>query len=288
MAGGIDHLVVVAQDLDALADLYRRMGFQVGARNRHEWGTLNNIVQFDGAFLELLTTESGFQAPPPASPLSSFAGTIVDYLSKREGVAMMVLEAVDAKADHASFNAAGIGLPETFWFGREGKRPDGSPVEVSFSLAFARSPAIQDAGFFVCQQHAPDMFWNPSFQVHENGVTGINRLVFAAGNPTEHANFFQKYTGVAPESGDGSVVFGTARGEIELTTRQELASRWGDASLPAALDTARFAAVVFAAPDVSRVADHLSQGGIAFDRTGDRVVVPASAAKGATLVFEPA
>ncbi|MFT5510038.1 MAG: hypothetical protein ACI89J_003129, partial [Hyphomicrobiaceae bacterium] len=61
MAGGLDHLVIVARDLDGQAALYKRLGFQVGARNRHDWGTLNNIVQFDGCFLELLTTEDGFQ-----------------------------------------------------------------------------------------------------------------------------------------------------------------------------------------------------------------------------------
>ena len=124
MAGGLDHLVVVAHDLDRQADLYRRLGFQVGAQNRHDWGTLNHIVQFDGCFLELLSPEAGFQRPAPGAPLGQFVNTIADYLDAREGLAMMVLEGHDTAGDHAAFNAAGIGFPDTFYFARQGRRPE--------------------------------------------------------------------------------------------------------------------------------------------------------------------
>ena len=43
------------RDLDAAAALYRRLGFTVGARNGHAWGTHNHIVQLPGFFVELLT-----------------------------------------------------------------------------------------------------------------------------------------------------------------------------------------------------------------------------------------
>ncbi|WP_146038764.1 VOC family protein, partial [Paracoccus sp. SY] len=42
----IDHVVVAVRDLDGAADLYARLGFQVGPRNRHPWGTENRIIQF--------------------------------------------------------------------------------------------------------------------------------------------------------------------------------------------------------------------------------------------------
>ena len=35
----LDHLVLAVRDLDAAAAFYRALGFQVGARNRHPWGT---------------------------------------------------------------------------------------------------------------------------------------------------------------------------------------------------------------------------------------------------------
>ena len=65
MPRAIDHLVIAAHDLPEQAALYRRLGFQVGARNRHPWGTENHIVQFDGAFLELIGLGDAFAAPHP-------------------------------------------------------------------------------------------------------------------------------------------------------------------------------------------------------------------------------
>ena len=55
MPRGLDHIVHAVHDLDAAAALYRRLGFTVGACNRHLWGTHNYVVQFPGFFIELLT-----------------------------------------------------------------------------------------------------------------------------------------------------------------------------------------------------------------------------------------
>ena len=46
--------VHAVRDLDAAAELYRRLGFTVGTRNRHAWGTHNRLVQLPGFFVELL------------------------------------------------------------------------------------------------------------------------------------------------------------------------------------------------------------------------------------------
>jgi len=286
MAGGLDHLVIVAQDLDALADFYRRLGFQVGARNRHDWGTLNNIVQFDGCFLELLTTEAGFQRPAADAPLASFANVIDDYMSQREGLAMMVLEGFDATADHKAFQAAGIGVDAPFGFARQGKTPDGAPVEVAFSLAFARSADIRDAGFFVCQQHAPELFWNPAFQVHENGATGVKRVVFVAGEPKAHHAFFERYTGVAGEDlADGGVGFALPRSRVEVLTPEAAGAAFGADALPAGLDGPQFAAVEFVAGSTREVAALLARNGVRFTEQEGRPVVAARDAFGLTIGF---
>ena len=149
MPRAVDHLVVAAHDLDAQAALYRRLGFQVGARNRHSWGTENHVVQFDGAFLELIGLGDEFAAPHPGEAVYPFAGFLARYLGRREGLAMMVMRSADAEADRRGFEAAGIGGFARFDFARKGRRPDGREVEVAFSLAFAASPALPETGFFV-------------------------------------------------------------------------------------------------------------------------------------------
>ena len=55
MARGLDHIVHAVRDLDVAAALYERLGFVVGTRNRHPWGTHNRIIQLPGFFIELLT-----------------------------------------------------------------------------------------------------------------------------------------------------------------------------------------------------------------------------------------
>src|SRR5260370_5116121 len=55
MPRGLDHVIHAVRDLETAAELYRRLGFTVGARNRHAWGTHNHLVQLPGFFIELLT-----------------------------------------------------------------------------------------------------------------------------------------------------------------------------------------------------------------------------------------
>src|SRR5690606_27985183 len=112
---------------------------------------------------------------------------------RREGLAMLVLDSDDAKADAARFAAAGIGAFEPFFFERKGRRPDGSETHVAFTLAFAN--AAPDAAFFVCQQHFPENFWNPSFQRHENGATNITAISLALPDPAGHRAFLAAFTG---------------------------------------------------------------------------------------------
>src|SRR3954468_4008380 len=109
MPRALDHLVIAFRDLEAAAGRYRALGFQVGPRNRHPWGTENHIVQFDGVFLELIGLGAGFAAPAPGDPVAPFAGFIAEYLERREGIAMMVLRSDDAEADRRAFAQGGLG-----------------------------------------------------------------------------------------------------------------------------------------------------------------------------------
>ncbi|WP_026349796.1 VOC family protein [Bordetella sp. FB-8] len=50
------------RDLDAAQALYQGMGFQVGARNRHRWGTEIRLLQFGSSFIELIAVGSDARA----------------------------------------------------------------------------------------------------------------------------------------------------------------------------------------------------------------------------------
>jgi catechol 2,3-dioxygenase-like lactoylglutathione lyase family enzyme len=85
MTRRIDHLVVAVHDLDQAGSFYQRLGFQVGARNRHPWGTENRIVQLPSSFIELITVGEGAAIAPHRASAFSFGAFVQDYLRGREG-----------------------------------------------------------------------------------------------------------------------------------------------------------------------------------------------------------
>jgi catechol 2,3-dioxygenase-like lactoylglutathione lyase family enzyme len=287
MTRGIDHLVVAVRDLDAGGRFYEQLGFQVGARNRHPWGTENRLIQFPGSFLELITIGEGAAIQEREQQRYSFGAFVRDYLARREGLAMLVLDSTDGKGDASAFAAQGIGNFEPFFFERSGRRPDGGETKVAFTLAFAEDPHAPHAAFFVCQQHFPENFWNERFQRHPNKAGGIAAVAMASPDPPAHADFLAKFTGASPTRPDGDdLSFPLARGRIDVVTPDDAAEIYG--SVEAELDTAAFVAFSVRVDDVRAQTASLDAGGIPYQMIGSRAVVPASAAFGVTIAFEPA
>ena len=106
---GLDHLVIGVRDLDAAGAFYEELGFKVGARNRHPWGTENRIVQFATSFIELISLGQSAAVAPHGEGIFSFGAFVSDYLATREGLALLALATADANAVSAAFARAGIG-----------------------------------------------------------------------------------------------------------------------------------------------------------------------------------
>jgi Glyoxalase-like domain len=290
LARGLDHAVHAVSDIDAAAAFYARAGFTVGARNRHApaWGTQNHIVQLPGFFVELLAMADTSGILPHAERYFSFGAFNRDFLARGEGLSMLVLEGQDSAAEAEAFRSAGIGDFELFNFGREGKRPDGTPVKVAFSLAFARNPQAPDIGYFACKQLYPENFWNPAFQQHPNGALGIAGVVLVADRPQEHRDFLAAFTGerdVAETAAGISVK--TPRGEVHVMTPVSFARDFGTTP-PAITRGARLAALRFAMRDMPAARAVLQAGKVDFAEQSQRLVVGPDIAMSATLVFEDA
>jgi hypothetical protein len=283
MPRGLDHIIHAVRDLDAAAALYRRLGFTVGARNRHPWGTHNHIVQLPGFFVELLTVAEPEKLGSDGFSMlfGSFNRT---FLAAREGLSYLILESRDAAADAVKFRAAGIAASDALHFEREGTRPDGATVKVGFSLAFARD-ALAEIGFATCQQHFPENFWSPALQKHSNGVIGIAGTAIVAENPSDHHIFLSAFTGerelVATSSG---ITAHTPRGDVTIMDPAAFHAHFGIAA-PASPDKARLAALRFAVPDRQALARTLGANGVSFDLHMDQVIVGPETAMGAVLVF---
>lgn len=286
LARGLDHTVHAVCDLDAASDLYRRLGFTVGARNRHPWGTHNRIVQFPGSFIELLTfAEPDRLGTDGLSTL--FAAYTRDFIERGEGLSLQILESRDAAVDARAFRAAGIAGSEAMHFEREGKGPDGATMKVGFSLAFAEDRLAPDIHFAVCQQHYPENFWNPAFQKHANSVTGIAGVVLVAERPERHRGFLQAFVGASAVRTEGGFAIATPRGAIEILAPAAFTGRYG-VRAPDVAGGARLAALRFTAADAALMQGAPDQAGLAGLYAGNATVVGPDDAMGAVLVFEPA
>jgi hypothetical protein len=285
MSRGLDHIVHAVHDLDGAAALYERLGFTVGARNQHAWGTHNRIIQLPGFFIELLTV-----AEPEKLSDEGFAKHFgrhnQSFLQRQEGLSILMLESRDAAADAESFRAAGIAASPVMHFERQGRRPDGSSVKVGFSLAFARDKDAADIAFAVCQQHHPENFWNPAFQNHANTAAGIAGVVLVAENPTDHHIFLSAFAGERELNATSSgIVLRTPRGEIQIMDPTAYRSHFG-VDPPALLGGARLAAMRFAVRDFSAALNLMKAASVPGSVRMGRLIVGPQTAMGAALVFE--
>lgn len=286
MARGLDHIAHAVRDLDAAADFYERAGFKVGARNKHPWGTHNRVVQLNGFYIEILTVAEHEKIVPHAARSFSFGAFHRDFLERRQGLAMILLSSADARADAQAFNESGIGDFEVFDFAREGARPDGSLVKLAFSLVFARDPSSPGVGFAACQHHFPENFWNPEFQQHANGASGVLGAVLVAENPADHHIFLKAFTGVSDlHASSIGVTAHTPRGDVEIVEAVAFRDQFGVAPRLGG-EGASLQGLRLSVPDIDVAERALENGGVAFHRHMGRLVVPPDTAFGATLIFE--
>lgn len=273
----MDHIVIAVRNLEETGDFYRRLGFQVGTRNQHPWGTENRLIQFGSSFIELVTVGANTKLIPPHDRRRfSFGAFIRDYLQQREGLAMLVLSSNHAQRDAAAFAECGIGDFEPFSFERNGVRPDGATTRVAFSLAFAHDSHAPDAGFFVCQQHLPENFWDPRFQRHANHAGNITAVAFTTEAPERHITFLTAFTGEEKQnhpSGEYRFALNGSRIELlhDVQARQPLLTSF-----------------TIQVNDLQAMASRLAAEKIPFTDSENMLVIAKSSAFGADMRFEDA
>jgi hypothetical protein len=286
MTHGLDHIVHAVRDLDAAAEFYGRAGFTVGVRNRHPWGTHNRIVQLKNCYIEILEVAEPEKIVPHGANSFSFGAFNRDFLASRQGFSMLILNSSNAADDARAFEASGIGNFKVFDFSREGKKPDGTPVKLAFSLAFAADPASPNVRFAVCRHHFPENFWDPAFQTHANGAKAIRGAVMIADNPTDHHIFLKAFTGVSDlHSSSIGIKARSENGDIEIMEQVAFRDQFG-VSPAVEGEGMTLNALRLEVADIAQTEALHRQNGIASERHVGRLVVPPEVACGAALIFE--
>lgn len=283
---GLDHVVIAAHDLDALGALYAHLGFQVGDTNRHPWGTENKIIQLSGQFIELISISSDFSASDLANNAKPFAGFLARFLSRRQGAAMLARSTDDARALHADWQAAGLGLPGMLDFERAAVGAAGASVRVAFSLTFGDLQDDGEAvGIFACQHHEPQNFWFADRQKHTNCARVISKTVFVSQSPDELGAKLARLHGVtAVEQADGNVSW---IAPLCDTTLEVISPAVADERYGAQVETSGIIALHIATDGLERIEACLAAGAIPHEcRHDGSIVLSPETAMGTALVFE--
>lgn len=278
---GIDHIFLLANDLDASAEQYGRLGFTLSPRGLHspELGTANYTVIFQDNYLELL----GIAAPTPANQHQR------DILTEDgEGLRAIACRIKDAGQARDALAGLGIATTPVNRFSRPVALPDGSGGTAAFAATHFAAGETPTGFMFMCQHKTPDMVWRPELQSHPNGARALAGIVALANDTGALAARFARLFAagkVSPITGGHAVDTGRDSARILCLTPAEAAARYNDEAV-ADTPARGFAAMQIAVTDPAATATLLRQAGLSpRDGPGSSVWVGPGDAAGSIIEF---
>jgi hypothetical protein len=191
MLVGIDHLVIVVNDLESAAHDYQQLGFTVVPGGRHPVGSHNVLIPFgDGSYLEIIAFYREATDHRWWDPLET-GERLVDYCLRTD----------DLRGDTQKFREAGIEINDPVPWSRT--RPDGYELKWLLSLARGRHRGV--APFLIEDVTPRDERVPQNFQ-HKNGASGLKKLTIAVTDTAPIARSYQNVLGRAAEPTEDSAL----------------------------------------------------------------------------------
>jgi len=180
MLQGIDHLVIVVQDLDQAARDYEQLGFTVIPGGKHPVGSHNALISFaDGSYLEIIAFYREAKDHRWWSPLQQ-GERLVDYCMQTD----------DLPGDTRKLREAGVAINDPVPWSRT--RPDGYELKWILSLATGSHRGVAP---FLIQDVTPRHERIPRTFKHKNGAAGIRTMTVAAGELSAIERWYEAVLG---------------------------------------------------------------------------------------------
>lgn len=275
---GIDHAVVMVQDLDKSAENYRQLGFTLSPRGTHSthMGTGNYTIMFDPDYMELLGVLVPTEHNAPARAFVERHG---------EGIERIAFTAVDSAAGAEEIRARGLAPIGPTDFERPVTLPDGTVSAAKFrTFMWPTAEAPGGVRIFACQHKTREMVWIPELMTHANAAKRISQVLIATPEPAKEAAHLARLIDREPRvDADGTVTVtsGGDRADFVYLTLDQLGKRYSGVAL-AGLSERGGAALVLVSGDLAATEKALGSAGI---RSGAAVVVPPAKANGTLLAF---
>lgn len=271
----LDHVVINVRDrIDEGAETFRRLGFTLTPRGYHTLGSMNHLAIFGTDYLELIAAPPGDTRRP-------------EILGSPEGLNGLVFGTEDSAGVHAALTAQGVPALEPRQFSRPVELSDG-PRDATFrTVRLPEDGTVPDGRLYFCHHLTRELVWRDEWRQHPNRVVAVAGAVIMAHDPSRWGSLFARMFGadaVRPVPGGCALTVGL--GAFEVVTPETLLSRFGEAAPVQDGRTDMMAALSFRTRDLEATAASLDAGGIVgVERHGNRIIVPALAAFGATLEF---
>jgi hypothetical protein len=270
----LDHVVVNVRDqLDAAAERYRRLGFTLTPRGYHTLGSMNHLAIFGTEYLELIAAPAGETRRP-------------EIVNGPMGLNGLVFGSEDAVATHSAMTEAGVRVEPWEEFSRPVELADG-PQDAVFRTVRLTPGTVPAGRLYFCQHFTRGLVWRDEWRHHPNGVVGVAAAVIAAADPDDLGGLFRRmFGGEAVRTVPGGVSLTVGLSRFDVLSPEGVAALFGDAAPDGGGRATYMAGLLLRTRSLAAVEAALAAGEVAGTRQdGGRIVVPASAAFGAVLVF---
>lgn len=279
---GLDHALVLVDDLDHARDSFAAMGFTVSPRGLHEAkrGTANHTIMFRDDYVELLGV---------LQPTLLNAERRASIAASGYGLHGLAFRITDADAVPDLLAARGVETHTRSDFSRPVPLAGGGEALASF-----RTHQMQRAQFpigmaFLCEHLTPELLWQPALLSHPNTATRIAETLAISPDPGRDAALFARNLGYeVQDDGAEAVAFpASGRAGIRLMTRPDFEACFPPEVFghPAEAIHAGLRVLVAHMDQLRRILDANS---VAWHEVPDGIAVPPAYAAGMIMVFSPA
>jgi len=273
---GVDHAVVMAEDLDKAAQGWRSLGFTVSPRGTHSahMGTGNYTIMLDPDYIELLGVLSPTEHNAPARA----------FLDKREGIERVAFTAIDSAAGAEEIRVRGYTPLGPNDFERPVTMPDGRISAAKFrTFQWPVKEAPAGMRIFACQHKTRETVWIPELMRHANGAKRLTQVLLLAPDPAKEAAHLSRLIDrEARKNSNGliAVPSGGDRADFVFMRRDQLSRRYPGVSLAGLPERGAVGLVI--AADLMKAEKALGAAGV---RSDDSICVPPAGANGTLLAF---
>ena len=256
---GIDHLIVMVQQLDRSAAAWQALGFAITPRGFHQTGgTANHLIMLEGTYIELLGMADAATASPYRSMMDSPGLWGIALRGSAEGTYELWRER-NLRVSSPTRLARGVEI-------------DGNNELARFHLTMLERSESLPFLIFCCEQLTPQFVWRKDRPPHANGAVRLKELVVVA-DDAGISHEFERITGrdlasVAPETDRIDL------GDSSLTFHSPAAyrARYGDAGNVRRGGLPQLAALVLSSRDLPRARELARRAGAHTQETTDGFV----------------